>query len=1160
METFISTLLAYFIGMAANLSTDDILKRRGKKIERRLKRERTLRKALASIRSLRDEVSTACAELTRNRTRLGVTPHEEPLWQLLKDDVFQNDFTEWLMAGGIAEGSAVKDRLLQAMEAALTGSGANPEQIDFLKTGLFETLEKTVFAHPVLAHWRHQLSLDYLREQVAMLRRRAEEAAGVYSTQKQKAALDQYCEKTLATWDIIDLSNLPEGDIHMATQKLLLRQLYMPLRVTVEPTGHAEGDDAALAKLEQRRETRRQWEAGHLSPSQPDEPSLPDSRSPVGDRLQMSRRLVILGDPGSGKTTMLRWMATAYLLRYTGDSAFNQIPDAQTLPDRHWIPVLIRCRDLGDADLCRCFADFLTQHLHKSELLPEEADVMRAVILDCIARGEALLLVDGLDEITNPHVRMMFCQELERTVARYPDASIVVTSRIVGYRDMPYRMGSSFEHGIIAELNRDDKDLFAKRWVDVTEQQQPAAERAKRALELLDALHSSDRIQRLTGNPMLLTTLALVKRKVGKLPNRRNKLYAEAVSVLLNWNPRLYQTIEEDEAIPQLEYLAYEMCRRGVQRLTGDEVLDLLDKLRIEYPNIRTLRRREPVAFLELLEARSSILVKSGSIWRKNTTLERPVWEFRHLTFQEYLAARALLDGRFPGRDKTVSLADQVAQLAGSITMSQHYPGPEPEAEVSESWREVLRLLVADCRDDDLDDVLLAILNPLESEDATETSRPRAVLAALCLADEPNISEETAMRVLAAFAANIGGGDGVSGSVVSTLDAAAMDVATSMWAESLKRCLVEEYRRRSQNLRSNPGGLWGLVEAASWPKSVPDPLTHFARVVERLRSKDRVEQLSAALVTMHLAFEGRAALAPGLIESLFALLERDLPERYAAAWALLWLSGGWEAGREKPVWVPSDADSQVLVQALLQTPSEESELKVALISTLVKVPNPESVTAVVSVLNDPDADVRHYAVEALGRLGDSGAVEPLLASLSNSNGVVQGVVVEALGRLGDTRAVEPLLRCLDDPNPNVRRDVVKALGKLNDSRAVDPLTRMIEDRDNRVCAAATGALLALGQESGRCALANFLDHSSVERRMAAVEELASKRDRTVETLLSRDLDAGGPWIDPKDVITEARIIDAAKKLNITTQEARSLYEKLAAEFHLKLAWDSSSSH
>ncbi len=76
---------------------------------------------------------------------------------------------------------------------------------------------------------------------------------------------------------------------------------------------------------------------------------------------------------------MLRWMATAYLLKYRKEPAFDQLPDTHTLPDSPWIPVLIRCRDLGEADLCRSFNDFLTQHLQKTDLQPLEAEVMRAV-------------------------------------------------------------------------------------------------------------------------------------------------------------------------------------------------------------------------------------------------------------------------------------------------------------------------------------------------------------------------------------------------------------------------------------------------------------------------------------------------------------------------------------------------------------------------------------------------------------------------------------------------------------------------------------------------------------------------------------------------------------------------------------------------------------
>lgn len=291
---------------------------------------------------------------------------------------------------------------------------------------------------------------------------------------------------------------------------------------------------------------------------------------------------------------MLRWIATSYLLRYKNDSSFELVPDTETLPPEFWIPVLIRCRELGEQDLCRSFTDFLTQHLNKSSLLPSESDVMKAVILDRIAKGEVLLLIDGLDEITNPQIRMRFCQELEQTAARYPNAPIVITSRIVGYRDMPYRMGTGFEHGVISELSRQDKDLFAERWIEVTESHYDGDEKKRRVQELIEALHSSDRIERLTENPMLLTTLALVKRKVGKLPNRRTKLYSEAVSVLLNWNPRLYETIEEEEAIPQLEYLALHTRCAG-EVFNDYPMMMFLDCLKIFGKNIQKFALFVPV-------------------------------------------------------------------------------------------------------------------------------------------------------------------------------------------------------------------------------------------------------------------------------------------------------------------------------------------------------------------------------------------------------------------------------------------------------------------------------------------------------------------------------------------------------------------------------------
>ncbi|MCK5308929.1 MAG: hypothetical protein KAJ73_09980, partial [Zetaproteobacteria bacterium] len=343
-----------------------------------------------------------------------------------------------------------------------------------------------------------------------------------------------------------------------------------------------------------------------------------------------------------------------------------------------------------------------------------------------------LLMLDGLDEITDPVARACFCQQLEQIVRAFPDAPIIATSRIVGYREMGSQLGQSFEHLTLADLTAEEKDDFASRWCALTE----VPERCTTATEeLIHDIHSADRIERLTGNPMLLTTMALVKRKIGKLPRRRAELYGEAVQVLLNWRREVDEPLDWREAIPQLEYLAYAMCDLGVQQLRQDEILDRFTQMREDYPNVHAARNRSPEDFLKRLEARTGLLVEAGRV--PYLGMQIPVYEFRHLTFQEYLAARALVDGRFPDRDPKHSLAENVAPFASRTTESENRTLDFKEASVVENWREALRLCAAICYDDDVDDVLRAILTPQDG-DPSSTVRARAILAALCLADEPN--------------------------------------------------------------------------------------------------------------------------------------------------------------------------------------------------------------------------------------------------------------------------------------------------------------------------------------------------------------------------------------------------------------------------------------
>jgi hypothetical protein len=946
-------------------------------------------------------------------------------------------------------------------------------------------------------------------------------------------AEEHYRRLALESCDLVDLINLPEGDRHLATRQLELRRLYVPLRVG--PIRAREGPPDSLSEILRVLEWRR-----------PQHPRMVDEdaggRQAVGEALRRSRRLVVLGDPGAGKSTLLRWLVTAYLLRLADDPDLTELPDIQSLPAEDWLPVLIRCRDLPAESIEGSLDDILRRTLRLQEMTEAENTSLRELFRARLTNGTALLLIDGLDEIADPRGRTRLCEQIERVARAYPRAAIVITSRIVGYREIGRRLGRCFDHLQVALLSWEDRYDFVRRWCALTE---PPERRESAVDELISDVHSTPRIEALTSNPMLLTTMALVKRKVGKLPSRRAELYWEAVQVLLNWRREVDLPLDAREALPQLEYIAYAMCDRGVQRLRQDEILLLLERMRTEYPHIHAARARTPEQFLRLLESRTGLVAETGEVRHHGRPI--PVYEFRHLTFQEYLAARALVEGHLPGHDPSVSLADRIGPLAGRTRDRLNLTSG------TASWAEPIRLTIASCNDRDVDNALRAVLTRCDGEHAG-TERARVRLAAKCLSDEPNASEKLARSVLTSVVSLVAELDDAEGLRLDVLP----DLYQSRWRDELLARVAAACDGSWADADLLRPELYGLTREIG-PDSGLDP--GLARSVALVR-KGGPGALRGALELLAMAFRERYRVPTtafsGAVEALGEAMDGVRPLPMMASWALCWIYDTDRPHHEPPPpWLvdklierlgQADTDSAVVrfLMWIVREPQNIPHERLPVLTNAIfdrfsrahnverqevfdilqSGPYPDLAGVFRLILRKGDPDQPGWARANVGLLAELPA--DIFGILVGDENVDRAALLWAAFRSAWSRPGEKLVE------------------------PVHCLVRESLDHDDPdVRLAAVAAAAALGDPRGRAALGRLLNsgHNVVDLGHL-ISHLPDRRDRV---LLAIHLDR----VRPREVrggITRGDVGRVVAKRGMAEAAVRARYERLAQLLPLQLEW------
>ena len=370
---------------------------------------------------------------------------------------------------------------------------------------------------------------------------------------------------------------------------------------------------------------------------------------PIGHLLAAQARLALLAVPGAGKSTLLKRIALEYGFEKKNHGFTDQ------LPAHKWLPLYLRCRDLQDRAK-QSFMSLLEElPVYHLNMLPEPAVAFKAYIHEMLQLGRVLLLIDGLDEISDEGARKTFTRNLLSFLAMFPQVTLVLTSREAGFRLVADVMATKCTAYTLAPFEQEDVRRLCVQWH--AEVVGKGEEVRQKALKLAEDIWANERIRSLAENPLLLTTLLVVnRRRGGELPKNRTMLYSKAVEVLVQtWNQEGHEPLDEEETLAQLSYVACYMMEQGTQQITRRDLIKLLTQAQQTIPELR-FTHISPASFIKRVEQRSSLLMQVGRKFVEETQDEQELYEFRHLTFQEYLAARGYVEGHHSRGQQPVSL------------------------------------------------------------------------------------------------------------------------------------------------------------------------------------------------------------------------------------------------------------------------------------------------------------------------------------------------------------------------------------------------------------------------------------------------------------------------------------------------------------------------
>ena len=467
------------------------------------------------------------------------------------------------------------------------------------------------------------------------------EARGELSPEQATAILNSYLGWVRRSYDKVQTFGLENPRTAKQPKIELLTDVFIPLTVRrFRPPSRSELAEALRGKVGVERIlanyqlTRAEERAGEIVA--------------LEDLLTVSDRLAIIGGAGSGKSTILHHLAVTLAraiqqdvpLPYRLAAGKPLIP--LLVPLRYYRDYLEKCHSAPgralDAPTTGTLAGFIAWQLQRGSKQGSEEFFHRL-----LGAGGCLLMIDGLDEVVSREQRGQVREQVETLVrADYPGNHVIVTAREAGFQEEAV-FGDDFTRLDVQDLTHAQIEQLVGNWCsrlyadDVTGNQGKLVQ----AIDEVNERRREKDLAPLINTPLMVTMVVSVQVGDTELPRERAALYEACVKAILQaqYTPEEGRRQVTDWGGPweaQRDWLCHLAVRmheggRAGAALREEQVKEVLQNINLAEDKVR--------AFLIASRHRGGLFEERAEFF-----------QFSHLTFQEFLAARLLAKYREDGR------------------------------------------------------------------------------------------------------------------------------------------------------------------------------------------------------------------------------------------------------------------------------------------------------------------------------------------------------------------------------------------------------------------------------------------------------------------------------------------------------------------------------